>query len=105
MKSATDVGNQIRGLEFGRELTYFQEKGATSRQGPILHGKPTRAYTVEIGDSQLLLFTSAPPEKPVAVARPHGNEREVYWYETYEEVPFDSKLFTKPNGVKVESSN
>ena len=104
VKSATDAGNQIRGLEFGRELTYFQEKGAVSRPGPILQGNPTKAYTVEVGDSQLLLFTSGTPEKPVAVARQLGNKREVYWYGIYEDVPFDSRLFTKPDDVKIQNA-
>jgi hypothetical protein len=103
-KSATDARDQMTGLEFGREITYFQEKGATSRPGPIFQGKSTKAYTVEIGDSQLLLFTSGTPEKPVAIARQHGNKRDVYWYGTYEEVPFDSKLFTKPDDIKVENA-
>jgi hypothetical protein len=87
VKSTTDAGGQIKGLEFGRELTYFQGRGATSRPGPILQGESTKAYTVEIGDSQLLLFTTGTPEKPVALARQHGNKRDAYWYGTYEVIP------------------
>jgi hypothetical protein len=104
VRSATDTSNQITALEFGRELTYFHGKGATSRPGPILQGKSTIMYTVEIDDSQLLLFTSGTPEKPVAVARQHGKKREAYWYGVYEELPFDPKLFTKPDDIKVENS-
>jgi hypothetical protein len=104
IKSAADTRSQLMGLEFGRELAYFEEKGATSGPGPILQGKTTKAYTVEIGDSQLLLFTSGNPEKPVAVARQRGSKREVYWYGTYEEVPFDPQLFAKPEGVKIEDA-
>jgi hypothetical protein len=70
----------------------------------LLQGKATKAYTVEIGDSQLLLFTSDTPEKPVAVARQHGNKRDAYWYGTYEEVPFDDRLFVKPDDIKVEDT-
>ena len=88
--------------QFGRELAYFKEKGATSRPGPTLQDKATTAYMVEIGDSQFLLFTSGTPERPVAVTRQHGSKRDVYWYGTYEEVPFDAKLFAKPEGVKIE---
>jgi hypothetical protein len=40
----------------------------------------------------------------VAVARQHGDKRDVYWYGTYEEVPFDSKLFDKPDDIKVDSA-
>jgi hypothetical protein len=104
IKSAADTRSQLMGLEFGRELPYFEGKGATSGPGPTLQGKTTTAYTVEIGDSQLLLFTSGKPEKPVAVARQRGSKREVYWYGTYEEVPFDPQLFAKPEGVKIEDA-
>jgi hypothetical protein len=104
VKSATDTGNQLTRLEFGRELAYFQDSGATIKDGPTLQGKTTKAYTIGIGHSQLLLFTSGNPEKPVAVARQRGSKREVYWYGTYEEVPFDPQLFVKPEGVKIEDA-
>lgn len=104
VKSAADTHSPLMELEFGRELSYFQEKQAASQPGPTLQGKSTKAYTVEIGDSQLLLFTSGTPEKPVAVARQHGGKRDIYWYGTYEQVPFDAKLFAKPEGVKVEDA-
>jgi hypothetical protein len=102
IKSVEDTRSQLMGLEFGREFAYFEGKGATSGPGPTLQGKTTTAYTVEIGDSQLLLFSSGKPEKPVAVTRQRGSKREVYWYGTYEEVPFDPQLFVKPEGVKIE---
>ena len=28
--------------------------------------------------------------------------REAFWYVTYEQLPFDPKLFAKPEGVKIE---
>jgi hypothetical protein len=102
IKSAADTRSQLMGLEFGQELAYFEGKGAASGPGPTLEGKTTKTYKVEIADSQLLLFTSGTPEKPVAVARQHVSKRDVYWYGTYEEVPFDAKLFAKPDGVKIE---
>lgn len=104
IKSAVDARSQLMGLEFGRELAYFDEREATSTPGPTLQGKATKAYTIEIGDSQLLLFTSGMPERPVAVARQHESKREVYWYGMYDEVPFDAKLFAKPEGVKIEDA-
>lgn len=104
IKSSADMQNPLVELEFGRELAYFEGKGAASGPGPTLEGKTTKAYKVEIADSQLLLFTSGTPEKPVAVARQHGSKRDVYWYGTYEEVPFDAKLFAKPEGVKIEDA-
>jgi hypothetical protein len=104
VKSSADMHSPLIELEFGRELAYFQKKHAASQPGPLLQGKATKAYTVEIGDSQLLLFTSDTPEKPVAVARQHGNKRDAYWYGTYEEVPFDDRLFVKPDDIKVEDT-
>jgi hypothetical protein len=104
VKSAVNTHNELMELEFGRELAYFEEKGATSGPGPTLQDKVTKAHTIGIGDSQLFLFTSGMPEKPVAVARQHGSKREVYWYGTFDEVPFDAKLFAKPEGVKIEDA-
>jgi len=66
------------GLEFGRELAYFEEKGAASGPGPTLEGKTTKAYKVEIADSQLILFTSGTPEK-LWQCKQHGSKRDVYW--------------------------
>jgi hypothetical protein len=51
---------------------------------------------LDIDDSQLFLFTTETPERPLAVARQRGNMREVFWYGSYEQLPFDAKLFTKP---------
>jgi hypothetical protein len=103
VKSAAK-GNQVTGLEFGRELAYFRERGATVKDGPALQGKATKAYTVGIGDLQLILFTTGTPERPVAVTKQQGSKCEVYWYGTYEELPFDPKLFARPEGVKIEEA-
>lgn len=101
MKSAADTNDPVMGLEFGQELAFFEGKGATSAPGPPLQGKVTKAYILKTGDSQLFLFTTGTPERPVAVVRERGTKHEVYWYDRYEQVPFDAKLFTKPEG-KVE---
>lgn len=42
------------------------------------------------------------PERPWAVAQKHGNVNEIFWYGTYEQLPFDQKLFAKPAGMKIE---
>lgn len=102
IKSAADMKNPLLELEFGQELEYFKGKGAARKEGPILRDKPTTVYAVDIGDSQLFLFTTGTPERPWAVARRHGNANEIFWYGTYEQLPFDQKLFAKPEGVKIE---
>lgn len=104
VKSATDANQPLLQLEFGRELAYFKDKGAASKKGPVLRDKPTNVYTAEIGDSQLFLFTTDMSERPWAVARKHGDTTEIFWYGIYEELPFDFKLFAKPQGVKIEEA-
>ncbi len=91
-------------LEFGQELDYFRGKNATVSKGPVLDEKQTQVYTVTLAKGQLFLFTSGTPERPVALARQHGDKRDVYWYGLYEEVPFDPKLFSKPADIKLEEA-
>ena len=57
---------------------------------------------MDIGDSQLFLFTAGAPERPWTIARQHGNAKEIFWYGVYEQLPFDPTLFAKPEGVKIE---
>jgi hypothetical protein len=104
VRSAADMKNPLLDLEFGQEIPYFKVKGATPKQGPVLRDKPTNIYTSDVGDSQLYLFTTGTPERPWAVAQQHGNTREIFWYDTYEQLPFDPKLFAKPGGVKIEEA-
>jgi hypothetical protein len=104
LKSAADMKNPLLELEFGREIAYFKGKGATPKPGPVLRDKPTDVYTSDVGDSQLFLFTTGMPERPWAVARQHGNTREIFWYGAYEQLPFDPKLFAKPADVKIEEA-
>lgn len=104
VKSAADLKNPLLELEFGQEIAYFKGKGATPKEGPVLRDKPTNVYTSEVGDSQLFLFTTGTPERPWAVARQHANIREIFWYGTYEQLPFDPKLFAKPVDVKIEEA-
>ena len=104
VKSASDVKSPLLELEFGQELDYFKKKGAAPKEGPVLRDKPTTVYAVEIGGSRLLLFTTGTPERPWAVARQHGNAREIFWYGIYEQPPFDPRLFAKPVDVKIEDA-
>ena len=102
VKSADDPKNPLYGLEFGQELQYFKRKGAVSQEGPILGGKPTKAYVVMAGDWQLILFTNGQPEHPVSVTRDREKTRETIWYGAYEELPFDPSLFKRPEGMEIE---
>ena len=102
VKSAADMKNPLLELEFGQELGFFKGKGGAPKEGPVLRDKPTTVYAVDVGDSQLFLFTTGTPERPWVVARKHDRVNEIFWYGTYEQLPFDQKLFTKPEGVKIE---
>jgi hypothetical protein len=104
VKSAGDLKRPFLDLEFGRELAYFKGKGATPKQGPVLRDNPTSVYAADVGDSQLFLFTTGTPERPWAVTRQYGDKREIFWYGIYEQLPFDPKLFAKPEGVKIEEA-
>jgi hypothetical protein len=102
VKSAADMKNPLLELEFGQEIAYFKKKAAKPRRGPVLRDRPSTVYASDVGDSQLFLFTTGTPERPWAVARQSGNVRVMFWYGTYEQVPFDPELFAKPVDVRIE---
>ncbi len=104
VKTAADTKNPLLELEFGQELEYFKRKNAASQPGPVLRGKPTTVYTFGVGDSQLLLFTTGTPEQPWALVRQFQQMRETFWYNAYEQLPFDPELFAKPTGVQIEEA-
>lgn len=89
-------------LEFGREFEFFKPRSGTPKPGPVLREKATMVYSTQAGDWQLFLFTAGDPEAPVAVIRKSHKTREIIWYGEYAQIPFDAKLFAKPDGLKVE---
>jgi len=99
---ADDPEKDSAGLEFGLEMEFFKGKGATPHEGAVLQGKKTTQYKVEMGNSKLALFTYGTPERPLAVGRVRADKGEIFWYSGYGQVPFDAKLFEKPEGMKIE---
>jgi len=92
-------------LQFGNELKFFKQMGATGQPGPEEGGKKTTQYTIEIGNTRFAMFTiSTPDERPLAVARTVGAKAKVFVYTAYEENPFDPKLFAKPDNVKISEA-
>ena len=92
-------------LQFGSELQFFKKMGATGQPGPEESGKKTTKYVIEIGGTRFLMFTvGAPNERPLAVARAVGGKGEVFIYTAYEEVPFDPKLFARPDNVEISET-
>ena len=90
------------GLEFGHELEFFQKMGAARQApGPVLQKQQTTAYVLDIGETRFALFTYGPNEFPLLVAHTVGTKGEMFWYSGYGQVPFDPKLFSKPEGVTI----
>ncbi len=90
------------GLEFGHELEYFKKMGAVRQDpGPVLQKQQTVAYFLDMGGTRLALFTYGPEEFPLLVAHTVGDKGEMFWYSGYGQVPFDPKLFAKPEGVTI----
>ncbi len=48
-----------------------------------------------------MLTISIPSERPLAVGRAVGDKGEVFIYTSYEEIPFDPKVFARPGDVKI----
>jgi hypothetical protein len=94
------------GLEFGHELEYFNRMGAVRQApGPVLQTQQTIAYFLDMGETRLALFTYGPNEYPLLVAHTVGNKGEMFWYSGYGQVPFDSKLFAKPEGIAITEAS
>lgn len=100
--NSNDMKAPLAELEFGHELDFFRPKSAAPTPGPVLLGKATMVYNANISDSQLFLFTAVESGVPVSVVRQTEKTREIFWYGEFQELPFDSKLFSKPEGVKIE---
>jgi hypothetical protein len=103
-QSLDEETRQIRQLEFGQEFEFFKEKGATAEKGPVLQTKETLVYRAKVGTAALALFTYGTPERPLAVALQREGKSDLFWYSGYGQINFDSKLFAKPENVKIEES-
>jgi hypothetical protein len=94
------------GLEFGYELEYFKKMGAVRQDpGPILQKQQTVAYFLDINGTRFALFTYGPNEFPLLVGHTVGDKGELLWYSGYGQVPFDPKLFAKPEGVGITETS
>lgn len=90
------------GLEFGYELEYFKKMGAVRQDpGPVLQKQQTVAYFLDMSGTRFALFTYGPNEFPLLVGHTVGDKGELLWYSGYGQVPFDPKLFARPEGVTI----
>ena len=94
------------GLEFGYELEYFKKMGAVRKDpGPVLQKQKTIAYSFDMNGTRFALFTYGPNEFPLLVGHTVGDKGEMFWYSGYGQVPFDPKLFAKPEGVSISEAS
>lgn len=100
VKGSNDT-NPFLELEYGIEIAYFKGKNAETKPGPQLRGNATTAYSLPIENWQVTLYTTGTPERPLALTRERGKTKQTYWYEVYEQTPFEGQLFAKPAGVKI----
>lgn len=87
-------------LEFGAELEFFKQAGATKSAGPFVNAKPTDRYTLHVAGAEAELTTRENSDIPIFVSWKAKDGSYKYEYSAYEDVPFDPKLFNKPSGIK-----
>jgi hypothetical protein len=110
LDSKDEAGILYQDLQFGSELKFFKKMGAAGQPGPDEAGKKTTQYTIEIGSTRFVMLTikgpdeKTPNERPLAVGRAGGDKGEVFIYTAYDEIPFDPKLFAKPEAVKISEA-
>jgi hypothetical protein len=86
---------EIRQLEFGRELEFFERKGAVPVPGPALLEHETTSHKAQVGTAALTLFVAKSAELPIAVSLKRGDKNEIFLYSQYARMEFDAKLFAK----------
>jgi hypothetical protein len=87
-------------MEFGAELDFFTNAGATKSAGPIINAKPTDKYSLNMAGSHAELITRNASDVPVFVSWTSKDGTYKYEYSVYQEIPFDAKLFSRPAGIK-----
>jgi len=95
-QSLDEETKEIRQLDFGRELEFFESKGAVPEPGPMLFKHETTSYKAQVGTAALTLFLAKSPELPIAVSLKRGDKNEIFFYSQYARMEFDPKLFAKP---------
>jgi hypothetical protein len=87
-------------LEFGSEFEFFEQAGANKQAGPIINSKPTDAYVIKTAYGPATLIVQGGTETPIKVSWRMPDGTYSYEYISYQDVPFNPQLFTKPADVK-----
>ena len=95
--------SKIGELEIGRELDFFHANGAKLIEGPKLQFE-ANYYELRIADSVLRLVERVDIHAPILVGLARGDKAYKARYLLWDEVPFQSDLFAKPTGVKIEEA-
>lgn len=94
--------SKIGELEFGHELEFFTANHAELIDGPKLSFK-TNTYQLTIENATLVLVERADIHAPIMVGLSRGGKTFQVRYLLWEDqLPFDSKLFATPSGMKIE---
>lgn len=82
-------------IEFGDELAFFEDAGAKKQAGPIINAKPTDEYVLP----HAKLVVNSESGKPIRLTWGCGDGAYTYEYTSVDELPFDPKLFSRPDGI------
>lgn len=86
-------------LEFGDEVEFFHAAGASSSAGAAVNGKSTKKYTLKAGTGSATLVVDAATEAPLTISWEGKDGTYSYEYLSYDDIPFDGSLFSKPAGI------
>lgn len=87
-------------LQFGAEYDFFTQAGSKKEAGPIINGQPTDALRWTEGNASATLVLRGGTEVPVKLSWQSADGSYSYEYIEYADVPFNSKLFQKPEGIR-----
>jgi hypothetical protein len=90
-------------LEFGGELAFFEQAGATKTTGPIINAKPTDAYVLKTAAGEAKLVLREGSDIPVTLSWPTKDGSYRYEYISYQDLRFDPALFAKPAGIRIKN--
>lgn len=94
---------QLDRLEFGGELDFFVQAGATKTAGPIINAKPTDAYVLNTPAGIAKLVLRERSEVPVTLSWQTKEGTYRYEYILYQDLPFNPALFQKPAGIQFKN--
>jgi hypothetical protein len=100
---AASLKSKLGQLEFGNEIKFFLENGASLIDGPKLSFE-AKYYSLKIGTDTLLLVERVDLGAPIRVSMIRDGRVATFTYQLWEQVPIDLSLFAKPTGVTVQEN-